>query len=190
MISRNKNLLLGGAVSLFLLGSTVPAIALSREPSQYIAQSRTIEARSAQEKTLYLNNNRVYYYDLIATQSGTIGNVTVPVGATIEGKYVPTEGGLRYVAQNVTYGKYTYPVNAESQTLADVKDPRDTSAGSVAEDAGIGAAGGAVLGELFGGKIKVGEALGGAAAGAAVGNITADRVVVVKPDDSITLYNE
>ncbi|WP_319420631.1 hypothetical protein [Pleurocapsa sp. FMAR1] len=45
-----------------------------------------------------------------------------------------------------------------------------------------------VLGEIFG-KGNVGEAIGGAAAGAAVGNLTADRVIVVKPDDSIALYD-
>ena len=185
----NKSSIFTGAIFLFLISSIIPAIALTKEPVQYVAQSRTIEAKSAQQKTLYLNNNRVYYYNLIATQNGTIGNVTVPVGATIEGKYVPADGGLRYVATAVTYGKYSYPINAESQTLTGVKDPRDTSAGSVAEDAGIGAAGGAVLGEVLGGHVNVGEAVGGAAAGAAVGNLTADHVIVVKPDDSIALYD-
>ncbi len=184
----NKSSIFTGAIFLFLISSIAPAIALTKEPVQYVAQSRTIEARSAQQKTLYLNNNRVYYYNLIATQNGTIGNVTVPVGATIEGKYVPADGGLRYVATAVTYGKYSYPINAKSQTLTGVKDPRDTSAGSVAEDAGIGAAGGLAIGEILG-KGNVGEAIGGAAAGAAVGNLTADHVIVVKPDDSIALYD-
>ncbi len=64
--------------------------------------------------------------------------------------------------------------------MKDVKDPRDTSSGAIAEDAGIGAAGGAILGEVFGDA--------GAAAGAATGNITADRVVVVEPDSAIALY--
>ena len=185
----NKSSIFTGAIFLFLISSITPAIALTKEPVQYVAQSRTIEARSAQQKTLYLNNNRVYYYNLIATQKGKIGNVTVPVGATIEGKYVPADGGLRYVATAVTYGKYSYPINAKSQTLTGVKDPRDTSAGSVAEDAGIGAVGGAVLSDIFGGHVGVGETLGGAAAGAAVGNLTADRVIVVKPDESIALYD-
>ena len=176
-----------GTVLLFIVNAIEPTSASNRTVNQYIAQSRTIEARSAQQETLYLNNDRTYSYNLIANQKGTIGNVTVPVGATIVGKYVPTEGGLRYEASAVTYDQYSYNISASSETLTDVKDPRDTSAGAIAEDAGIGAAGGVVLGEIFG-DASVGEAVGGAAAGAAVGNVTADRVVVIKPDESIVLY--
>lgn len=175
-----------GTVLLFSSG-TIESSFASGTVNQYIAQSRTIEAKSAQQDTLYLNNNKTYSYNLIATQRGTIGNITVPVGATIEGKYVPSEGGLRYVAEAVTYDQYSYNISAASQTIEDVKDPRDTSAGAIAEDAGIGAAGGLVLGEVLG-DANVGEAVGGAAAGAAVGNVTADRVVVIKPDESILLY--
>ncbi|WP_017301164.1 hypothetical protein [Nodosilinea nodulosa] len=58
---------------------------------------------------------------------------------------------------------------------------------TVAEDAGIGAAGGLVLGEILG-DAGVGAVVGGAAAGAATGNITADRVVVVDPNQTISLY--
>ena len=183
----NKNSIITGTTFLFLAGFVNPTIVFSREPDKYIVQSRTIEARSAQEEILYLNNNRTYDYNLVATQKGTIGNVTVPVGATIVGKYVPSEGGLRYEAQAVTYDQYSYTINAASQTLTDVKDPRDTSTGAVAEDAGIGAAGGLVLGEVLG-DAGAAEIVGGAAAGAATGNLTADRVVVVKPDESILLY--
>ena len=145
-----KSSIFTGAFFLFLLGSVAPTLASDSKSNIYIAQSRTIEAKSAQQDILYLNNNKTYNYNLIATQEGTIGNVTVPVGATIVGKYVPTEGGLQYVAEAVTYDQYSYQINAQSETLADVKDPRDTSAGAVAEDAGIGAAGGLVLGEVLG----------------------------------------
>ena len=188
MSSYNKSSILVGAVSLFLTSLVNPALVSSITIDQYIAQSRTIEAKSAQKQTLYLNKDSTYNYNLIATQRGTIGNVTVFVGATVVGKYVPTEGGLRYKAQAVTYDQYSYRINAASQTLADVKDPRDTSTGAVAEDAGIGAAGGVVLGEVLGGGANVEEAVLGGAAGAATGNLTVDRVVVIKPDESILLY--
>lgn len=71
--------------------------------------------------------------------------------------------------------------------IKDVKDPRDTSAGAIAEDAGIGAAGGTILGEVFG-DAGVAEIVGGAAAGVATGNLTADRVVVIEPNSAIALY--
>jgi hypothetical protein len=163
--------------------------ASSQENTQLlIAQNiPDLKAKSAQSETLYLNNNRTYSYNLIARERGEIGGVTVPVGATIVGKYVPTDGGLRYVAEAVTYDDYSYTINASSGVIKDVKDPRDTSGGSIAEDAGIGAAGGAILGEVFG-DAGVAEVVGGAAAGAATGNLTADRVVVVEPNSTIALY--
>ena len=109
--------------------------ALSQEnPRILIAQNvPDLKAKSAQSETLYLNNDRTYSYNLIAKERGEIGGVTVPVGATIVGKYVPANGGLRYVAEAVTYDDYSYTINASSGVIKDVKDPRDTSAGSIAE---------------------------------------------------------
>jgi len=176
------------------LGIFASSMVLS--PQQAYSQNRVLIsqrgsadllAKSAQSETLYLNNDRTYSYNLIAQEKGTIGNVSVPVGATIVGKYVPAEGGLRYVAEAVTYDDYSYTINASSGIIPAKKDPRDTSAGSIAEDAGIGAAGGTVLGEVFG-DAGAAEILGGAAAGAAAGNLTADSVVVVEPDSGIALY--
>jgi hypothetical protein len=53
-------------------------------------------------------------------------------------------------------------------------------------DAAIGAAGGALLTEIFG-DASVGGAIGGAAAGMVVGNVTAQRVVVIEPNQAIAL---
>lgn len=182
-IASATTLLFGG----FLL--TAPA-AFSQENQQILlTQTNTVTASSAQQDTLYLNNDKTYSYNLIATERTTLDGVTIPVGATIVGRYVPAEGGLRYVAEAVTYDQYSYPISATSQVFEDVKDPRDRSAGAIAGDAGIGAAGGAVLGEVLGDEANVEEIIGGAAAGAAVGNITAERVVVIEPNEPITLYS-
>ena len=161
---------------------------LGLSPSVGIAQSRSITATSAQLETLYLNNNRSYSCNLIAANRGTIDRIVIPEGATIVGKYVPAKGGLRYIAEAITYGRYSYRISASSSVLEDVKDPRDTSAGAIAEDAAIGAAGGTILGEIFG-DADVEEIVGGAAAGVLVGNVTADRVVVIDPTAPIVLYD-
>lgn len=181
---------IASATTLFFGGFlfTAPEV-FSRENSQLIAQSNTLTATSAQQETLYLNNDKTYSYNLVATEQTTIDGITVPAGATIVGRYVPADGGLRYEAQAVTYDQYSYSINATSQVIEDVKDPRDRSAGSIAGDAAIGAAGGAVLGEVLGDEANVEEIIGGAAAGAAVGNVTAERVVVIEPDAPITLYS-
>ncbi|WP_052055337.1 hypothetical protein [Myxosarcina sp. GI1] len=182
-IASATTILLGG----FLL--TAPT-GVAREAEQIkLAQNNTVVANSAQQETLYLNNDKTYSYNLVAAERTTIDGVTVPAGATIVGKYVPADGGLQYVAEAVTYDQYSYSINATSQVIEDVKDPRDRSAGSIAKDAGIGAAGGAILGEVLGDEANVGEIVGGAAAGAAVGNVTADRVVVIEPNTPITLYS-
>ncbi|MEM8677447.1 MAG: hypothetical protein AAGF83_26845 [Cyanobacteria bacterium P01_G01_bin.67] len=188
---KNIPQLLSYSLTLFLvlggLSHQKSAWAKNRTSTIITQNSVKIVARSAQQSTLYLNNDRTYSYNLIAQERGTINNVTIPQGATIVGKYVPAEGGLRYIAEAVTYDGYSYSINAASGIIKDVKDPRDTSAGAIATDAGIGAAGGTILGEVFGGA-GVGEIVGGAAAGAAVGNLTADRVVVIEPDSVIALY--
>lgn len=157
-------------------------------PTVGLAQNQSITATSAQLETLYLNNNRTYSHNLVADKRGVIDGIVIPKGATIVGKYVPAKGGLRYVAEAVTYDRYSYRISAISPVLEDVKDPRDRTAGAIAEDAAIGAAGGTVIGEVFG-SAGVGEILGGAAAGAVVGNVTADRVVVIDPNRQIVLQD-
>jgi hypothetical protein len=180
----NKNFLTSYAVSaatttILFLGTLLlhPQVGLSE----------TIRAISAQKETLYLNNDRAYSYNLNAVNNITINGIPVPKGATIVGRYEPAKGGLRYVANAIVYNDRTFKINAASEVLKDVKDPRDTSAAAIAEDAGIGAAGGLVIGEVLG-DADVGEIVGGAAAGGVVGNVTADRVVVVKPNVPINLY--
>lgn len=178
------NGLLGKYTQIFLgLG-----LGMALFPAIGTAQNNSLLATSAQLETLYLNNNRTYSYNLIAEKRGIIDGIVIPKGATIVGKYVPDKGGLRYVAEAVTYDRYSYRISASSPILKDLKDPRDRSAGAIAEDAAIGAAGGTIVGEVFGGA-GAGEILGGAAAGVVVGNVTADRVVVVKPDLPIVLYD-
>jgi len=177
------------AGSTLLVGAAYRAEKAAASPnnSVRIAQANVVPTSSIQQETLYLNNDRAYSYNLEVEQGVTVNGRYLPVGAEIQGQYVPADGGLRYVANSVIIDGRTYPLNAASGVIEDVKDPRDTSAGSIAEDAGIGAAGGLILGELLG-DADVGEIVGGAAAGAAAGNVTADRVVVVEPDQPIVLY--
>lgn len=173
-----------GATTLF-----APVASANLAEGALIAQAnnRYLTATSAQEGTLHLNTDKRYSYNLQVTRGGRFGGLNVPAGSIIRGQYVPAERGLRYVANSVIINGRAYDINASSGVFNPVKDPRDTSGGSVAEDAGIGAGAGIVLGEIFG-NADVGEIVGGAAAGAAVGNVTADRVVVIEPNQPINLY--
>lgn len=170
------------------LATSLPARAQTQSEA-VVAQQRVIRAENAQEQTLYLNSDRTYSYDLIVENDTRIGDLYIPAGSVIEGYYDPAPGkdGLRYVATAALIDGRRYSLDAVSEALPEVKDPRDTSGGSVAEDAAIGAAAGTLLGEIFG-DADVEEIVGGAAAGAGVGNVTADRVVVVEPNETIMLY--
>ena len=172
----------GAGLWLGAVAATLPAIAQAE--SVTVAQATVIPASSAQQETLYLNRDRAYSYNLRVEQGVTVNGQYLPPGAEIQGQYVPAEGGLRYEANGAIVEGRRYALTATSDILTDMKDPRDTDAGSILEDAGIGAAGGLILGEVLG----VGGVVEGAAAGAAVGNITADEVVVIEPDTIINLY--
>lgn len=188
-LTLNKAATALAAVPVLLLGMANSADRAIAAPTSEVrlAQASVVSASSIQQETLYLNNDRAYSYNLEVEQGVNVDGRYLPPGTEIRGQYVPAEGGLRYDASAAIINGRSYPLNATSGVIEDVKDPRDTSAGSVAEDAGIGAAAGAVLGEIFG-DAGAGEIIGGAAAGAAAGNVTADLVVVVEPEQPINLY--
>lgn len=197
MLSRNNHQSLVSRIAIAAAGSAVlglsplllPEVASAQSNTSFlVSQSYGLQATSAQSDTLYLNDDRVYSYDMVASEGATIDGLNIPPGSVIRGRYEPAEGGgLRYVVYGVVVDGQRYNISAVSPVLETQTDPRDTSIGAIAEDAGIGAAAGAVLGEVTG-SIDAGEVIGGAAAGGAVGNLTADNVVVIEPDETITLY--
>lgn len=192
MSSHNfKQPILAAAAGSILVGGLVtllPTTAIARPAGpQLVSQASAISATSAQNETLYLNEDRAYSYNLEVDRGATINGLYIPPGAVIQGQYRPAEDGLRYVTNSVVFNGRSYDLNVTSEVIEEQTDPRDTSTGSIAEDAGIGAAAGAVLGEVTG-SIDAGEVLGGAVAGGVVGNVTADSVVVIEPDQPIMLY--
>ena len=139
------------------------------------------------DETLYFNPDTAYELPLVVESATTVNGRQLPAGTVIQGRLDPVSGGLQYTATGLAAGDFTEPFSAVSDLLPDVKDPRETSGGSIATDAAIGAAGGAVLGAVLGDGISWWEILGGAATGVAVGNVTAQRVVILEPDVPIVL---
>ncbi len=187
-LTRGISVLAAGSALLFGTPLLVPEVAQAQNQMVVAQTAATIPATSAQSQTLHLNNDKVYSYNLEVARGTTVDGMYIPAGATILGRYEPASGGLRYVATGVRMNGRTYNLDATSEVIEDQKDPRDTSAGSIAEDAGIGAAGGAILGEVFG-DADIEEIIGGAVAGGVAGNVTADRVVVIEPEETILLYD-
>ncbi len=149
--------------------------------------SSTLQTTLETSETLYLNKRSTYDYDLLLRSESSLDGRRLPVGTVVRGQFQPAEGGLVYVANSVELADRIYQVNASSELLRDVKDPRQTSTGAILTDAAIGATGGYVLGEVLGDP-GLWEVVGGAAAGVVVGNTTAPFVVVINPDDPIVLY--
>ncbi|MEO1069400.1 MAG: hypothetical protein AAFW95_09815 [Cyanobacteria bacterium J06638_6] len=152
--------------------------------------SSPIQAVTPNSEPLYLNTNATVEQSLRVGAATNLNGRSIPAGSTVRGRFEPAEGGVRYVATAVEVGNQVYPLNASSELLRDIKDPRETNTGSILTDAGIGAAGGAALGGILGDRISIGGILGGAAAGAVIGNVTAQRVVVVEPNQTLTLKGQ
>jgi hypothetical protein len=152
--------------------------------------SSPIQAITANSETLYLNPDATVERSLQVEAPTSLNGRTIPAGSTLRGQFEPAPGGVRYVATAVEVGNQVYTINAASELLRDIKDPRETSTGAILTDAGIGAAGGAAVGGILTGRVSVGSILGGAAAGAIVGNTTAQRVVVIEPNQTLTLKTQ
>ena len=151
--------------------------------------SSPIQVVTPNRKPMYLNIDATVEQSLRVGAATTLNGRNIPAGSTVRGRFEPTPGGLQYVATSVEVGNQVNTVNATSELLRDVKDPRETTTGSILTDAGIGAAGGAAVGGIWG-RVSVGSVLGGAAAGAIIGNVTAQRVVVIEPNQTLTLTTQ
>ncbi len=116
------------------------------------------------------------------------GNMVVPAGAILEGQFQPVSGGTQFVSRAVTVNGQSYPLYAQSAVVPLQKDPRQTSGEAIVQDALIGAAAGAFLSGIFGSRvISTERVLGGAAAGAVLGNVTAPEVAILEPGAPLNL---
>ena len=181
-----------GVLSLLTLpvGAIATPVFATPEPvsSQVKQTSTLIQVVTQTDETLYFNPDTRYELPLRVDTAVVVNGITLPVGTVIEGRLEPVEGGLQYVASHIRAGGLRQDLNAASETLNDIKDPRETSGGAILGDAAMGAAGGAVIGAILGNGVSLGEIIGGAATGVIVGNVTAQRVVVIEAGRPIILY--
>jgi hypothetical protein len=147
---------------------------IDRQDTLYIAKGETVNAILMVSKDITAKN----------------GTVLVPAGATLEGQFVPVEGGSKFIAQKFSSRGATIKLQAESGLINDVKDPRETNAGAILTDAGLGGAAGAVLGGVLRGNVQILDVLGGAAVGAVIGNVTAPEVTVIEPSTEINIVTK
>jgi hypothetical protein len=179
-----------------------PQSAQPQAPQNQVAQlfrstlslpaGQTIATKINRQDTLYIAKGETVAASLLVAQdiAANNGTVLIPAGAVIEGQFVPAEGGSRFVAQKFTSRGATVRLQAESALINDMKDPRETGAGAILTDAGIGGAAGAVLGGVLRGNVQIIDILGGAAASVLVGNVTAPQVTVIEPSTVINVVTK
>jgi hypothetical protein len=153
---------------------------------------QAIATKINRQDTLYINKGETVNASLLVAQdiAATNGTVLIPAGALIEGQFIPAEGGSKFVAQKFTSRGATVRLQAESALINDTKDPRETGAGAILTDAGIGGAAGAVLGGVLRGNVQIIDVLGGAAAAVLVGNVTAPQVTVIEPSTVVNVVTK
>jgi hypothetical protein len=179
-----------------------PQSAQTQAPQNQVAQlfrstlslpaGQAIATKINRQDTLYIAKGETVAASLLVAQdiAANNGTVLIPAGAVIEGQFVPAEGGSRFVAQKFTSRGATVRLQAESDLINDIKDPRETNAGAILTDAGIGGAAGAVLGGVLRGNVQIIDILSGAAASVLVGNVTAPQVTVIEPSTVINVVTK
>jgi hypothetical protein len=175
----------------------VPAVAVASAAAvpQFNAEATTLQAGTPviagyEGEKVYIapNERRDFDFKLRQAVKNSQGKTLLPYGSVISGRFEPAPGGTRFLAKSIAINGRSYPLSAQSKVINDVKDPRETGTGAIAGDAAIGALGGVILGGLTGDRvIATEEVLAGAAAGAAVGNVTAPQVVVLDANTDLQL---
>lgn len=120
------------------------------------------------------------------------GTVIIPAGTRIVGELRPDDDGTRFYAEELVYtnNDRSFPIDATSTVITERETITRDSDPDILRGAVIGAAAGAVLGEIFG-SIDFLEVLGGAGVGALASVLLRGseevEVIVVNPETDLDL---
>ncbi|MBW4541535.1 MAG: S-layer homology domain-containing protein [Myxacorys chilensis ATA2-1-KO14] len=168
---------------------------ISTDPRYKVAQGTAVNIR-------YLGSNKI-----VVTPGETINNlnlrvvddiknaqgaVVIPRDSEIKGQLIPISSnsqvlGTQFIAQQVTIGTRSYPLNARSQVVNGQRVDQNTNPGTL-KDAVTSAATNAALAVLLGQKVDVGTILTGATGGQATNPTqTPDNLIVIDPSNDLRL---
>ncbi len=122
------------------------------------------------------------------------GEILIPADSQIRGELRPATGGSQFVAKELILSNSGQPLsmNAVSEIIAATATVTQKTKPNVFENAAIGAGAGAVLGSIFGGKVRLGEVLAGGGVGALVGQVNQGQkqvdLVEIDPDTDLHLF--
>lgn len=121
------------------------------------------------------------------------GRILIPVGSQVKGQLKPVSGGTQFFAQELIFANSSkrLPIDAVSEIVAETETINERTDPNIIRGAAVGAGAGAVIGKIFGDRIKLGQVLAGAATGALpelLGrNSKATELVVIDPDTDLHL---
>ncbi len=107
------------------------------------------------------------------------GNVIVPVGTPVTGRFETGSGGSRFITQAMSLPGRSVALVAQSEALSGIRQP---SQRNLLQNSGFGALAGAIVGGLSGGNV-----LGGAAAGAAITYVTSPKPATIQPGQMVSV---
>jgi hypothetical protein len=175
-----------------------PAVAGLFSPSNdntvQVPSGTTIRVAEQDGKKIIITPDETMNVTLVTTESvrSSMGTVLIPKGATITGQFQPTEDGTQFVAQRITLSDGT---QRDLDARSNILDERETidkgrNWGAVWKGALVGGAAATLISALVT-KVGVLKVLGGVGAGAVGGFLLGGRkkaeVIVVQPDQDLTL---
>ncbi|MBR8833167.1 MAG: conjugal transfer protein TrbI [Stigonema ocellatum SAG 48.90 = DSM 106950] len=170
---------------------------------QKVAQSNRLEVRDGTVIPIQYNKAEKVIITPDETQSLTLtvardirtgsGRVAIPAGSKIEGKLKPVSDGTQFVAQTLVLNSSNQrlSIDATSRVVTRKQTITNKNDSDITKGAIVGAGAAALLGQIFGGRIRIGEVLGGGATGALAGTLLRGskrkEVVLIYPNRDLKL---
>lgn len=180
-----------------------PAMAGSYSVEQLFSQSlqvlvsagTTIPVRYDGAETIIMSPKETVPVTLtVATNiRSNSGKILIPVGSLVKGQLKPVSGGTQFSAQQLVFANSSkrLPIDARSEIIAQTKTITARTNPNILTDAAIGAGAGALLGGIFGSRIRTGQVLAGAGIGGGVAALERGKkeaeLVVLDPDTDLHL---
>lgn len=121
------------------------------------------------------------------------GRVAIPANSRIEGRLEPASDGTQFVARTLILHNngQRLSIDATSRVITRRRTITSKNDSDIAKGAVVGAGAAALLGGIFGGRIRIGEILGGGAVGALGGTLLRGNkrreVVIIYPNRDLQL---
>jgi hypothetical protein len=143
---------------------TQPSTATIPQGTLMVTRSGTQRVILAPQETLPLT------LDVAQEVRDSQGRVVIPAGSRIQGRLQPAGPGSQFVAQTITIGGQTLPLNATSQPVRRTQEVSERSLRPILPGALVGTAAAALIAGVSGDRrIEAGEVLAGTVTGAAAG---------------------